>query len=65
MLIIKVENGKIEKALKTLKRKTIKTKQNKRLRANKHFSKPSAVKRLEMQKAIYRQNKSNSDSQNT
>ena len=41
MLIIKVENGKIEKALKTIKRKTIKTKQNKRLRANKHFSKPS------------------------
>lgn len=61
MLIIKVEKGNIEKALRQYKRKTIKTKQMKKLRENQDYTKPSASKRLKMQKAIYLQQKSDAE----
>lgn len=63
MLIIKVEKGNIEKALRQYKRKTIKTKQMKKLRENQDYTKPSALKRLKMQKAIYLQQKSDAENQ--
>lgn len=55
MLIIKVENGNIEKALKTLKRKVISTKQTQELRDRKEFTKPSVEKRQMNNKAKYKQ----------
>ncbi len=58
MLIVKLEKKvNIEKALKQLKSKVIRTKQLKKLRENKHFTKPSAKKRLQKSKAIYLQQK--------
>lgn len=53
MLIINVENGNIEKALKTYKYKVNKTKQTKFLRDQKEFVKPSVTKRKQIQKARY------------
>jgi small subunit ribosomal protein S21 len=61
MLIINVDKGNIEKALKQYKRKTIKTKQMKKVRDEKQYTKPSAVKRLKFQKAIYLQKKSDAE----
>lgn len=61
MLIINVEKGNIEKALKQYKRKTIKTKQMKKLREDQQHTKPSALKRLKFQKAIYLQKKSEAE----
>ncbi len=61
MLIIKVEKGNIEKALRQYKRKTIKTKQMKKLRDNQDYTKPSALKRLKIQKAVYLQKKSDAE----
>ena len=59
MLIVKnVKN--IEKALKQLKSKVIRTKQNKKLYANRYFRKKSEVRRDEMIKAKYVQKKFNS-----
>ena len=57
MLIINVENGNIEKALKTYKYKVNKTKQTKTLRDQKEFVKPSVIKRKQIQKAKYIQHK--------
>ena len=57
MLIIKVDNGNIEKALKTFKYKVNKTKQTKALRDQREFTKPSVLKRKNMQKAKYIQHK--------
>lgn len=57
MLIIKVEKGNIEAALKKLKRKTINTKQNKELRERKEYIKPSVAKRKMKLKAKYKQSK--------
>lgn len=53
MLITKVENGNIEKALKQYKRKVINTKQIKNLRDQQDYTKPSVKKRLKFQKAKY------------
>ena len=54
MLIVKVnKNGGIEKALKELKSKVIKTRQNSNLNYRKEFTKKSVEKRQELQKAIY------------
>lgn len=61
MLIIKVEKGNVEKALRQYKRKTIKTKQMKKLRENQDYTKPSALKRLKIQKAVYLQKKSDAE----
>jgi small subunit ribosomal protein S21 len=56
MLIVKVDNkGNIERALKELKGKVIKTKQNKVLFEKKEFEKNSVKKRKVLQKAEYLQ----------
>jgi len=61
MLIIEIKNGEnIEKALKTLKSKVIKTKQNQKLFDKKEFTKKSVVKRKKLLKAIYIQKKQQS-----
>lgn len=54
MLIINLNNGEnLEKALKTLKSKVIKTKQNQILFDRKEYTKPSIKRRSELLKAIY------------
>lgn len=58
MLIVKVHNQNIEKALKELKNKVIKVKQVKELTKRKTFVKKSDIKREQKRKAIYLQNKS-------
>lgn len=58
MLIVPVNNGEnLEKALKVLKNKVIKTKQNQILLSRKEFSKPSVVSRNSKLKAIYKERK--------
>jgi len=60
MLIIEIKNnGGIEKALKTLKSKVIKTKQQKLLTERKEYTKKSVKERSERLKAIYIQKKKN------
>jgi small subunit ribosomal protein S21 len=60
MLIIEIKNNEnIEKALKTLKSKVIKTKQNQQLMNRKEFTKKSVEKRDQKLKAIYKQRKVN------
>ena len=53
MLYVEVKKGNIEKALKDLKSKVIRTKQNSILFGRKEFTKPSVKKRSEIQKAAY------------
>ena len=53
MLIVQVNNKNIEKSLKELKGKVIKTKQNAILFDLKEFTKPSITKREENKKAVY------------
>lgn len=54
MLIINIKNNEnLEKALKTLKSKVIKTKQNQQLLNRKEYVKPSVTKRKNLLKAIY------------
>lgn len=57
MLIVEVRNMKngLDKALKELKRKTIKTGQIKELRERQQFIKPSVKKRVIKIKAAYKQ----------
>ena len=58
MLIINLKNGdNLEKALKTLKSKVIKTKQNQILFERKEYRKPSVERRSEILKAIYLEKK--------
>ena len=57
MLKIEVKKDGLEKALKTLKSKVIKTKQNQMLFDRKEFNKKSVVKRAKKLKAIYVQKK--------
>ena len=58
MLIIEIgKNENIEKALKTLKSKVMKTKQQKTLFERKEYVKPSVKKRTQKLKAIYTQQK--------
>lgn len=52
MLIVQVDKN-IEKALKTLKSKVIKTKQNQKLNSLKQFQKKSVKKRMLQIKASY------------
>ena len=59
MLIVKVEKGNIEQALKRYKYKTIKVKQVKKLREKNTYNKPSIVRRKQLQKAKYIEQKSN------
>lgn len=64
MLIIKLnKKTSIEKALKQLKSKVIKTKQLRELRDRKQFTKPSAKRRLQKQKAVYLQSLKSKDQQ--
>lgn len=53
MLIVEVKKGNIEKALKDLKGKVIKTKQNSILFGRKEFVKKSVERRAEIKKATY------------
>lgn len=54
MIIVPVKEGEnIEKALKKFKRKFEKTGVVKELRARQQFNKPSVLKRLKMEHAIY------------
>jgi small subunit ribosomal protein S21 len=57
MLKVKVKKGNIEKALKQLKRKYIKTKVARECNERKEFTKKSVKRREEIQKAIYKQKK--------
>lgn len=57
MIIVNVKDGNIERALKEFKRKTIKVKQMQALQEQREFKKASAVKRLQKQKAVYKQQK--------
>ncbi len=54
MIIVPVKDGEnIERALKKFKRKFEKTGVVKELRARQQYDKPSVLKRLKMQHAIY------------
>lgn len=54
MLIIEIKNNEnLEKSLKLLKNKVIKTKQNQILNERKEFEKKSVKKRKKLLKAIY------------
>jgi small subunit ribosomal protein S21 len=53
MLIVHVDKKGIEKSLKELKSKVIKTRQNKKLFERKEFVKKSVKRRQEIQKAAY------------
>lgn len=54
MIIVPVKEGEnIEKALKKFKRKSEKTGVIKEVRNRKQYNKPSVVKRIKMQHAIY------------
>lgn len=57
MLIVNVDNNGIEKALKKLKSKVIKTKQLKTLRERKEFEKNTSKRRKQMALAKYVQRK--------
>jgi small subunit ribosomal protein S21 len=61
MIIVEVKNNdNIEKALKVLKSKVIKTKQNQMLNNRKVYTKDSVKKRMALLKAIYKEKKRNS-----
>ena len=60
MLIVEINKDGIEKALKTLKSKVIKTKQNQILFEKKEFVKKSVVRRAQVLKASYVQKIKNS-----
>lgn len=55
MLIVKVRKNEIEKALKELKSKVIKTRQNTFLNNRKEYKKKSVIKRQILNKAIHRE----------
>ena len=60
MLVVEVKKDGIEKALKTLKSKVIKTKQNQILFERKQFVKKSVIRRAQILKASYVQKVKNS-----
>lgn len=58
MIIIQLKNGEnLDKGLKQLKSKVIKTKQNQELSKRKEYIKKSVLRRTEILKAIYKENK--------
>jgi small subunit ribosomal protein S21 len=61
MLIVTVKKNDIERAIKELKSKVIRTRQNSHLNYRKEFTKKSAERRQTLQKAIYRQKFMNQD----
>jgi small subunit ribosomal protein S21 len=56
MLIVTVKKNDIERALKELKSKVIKTRQNSKLNERREYTKKSVLKRQILKKAEYRQN---------
>lgn len=52
MLIIKVEKGNIEKSLKQMRRKFVKTQAMKDLRNKRYYNKPSQKRREQLEKAV-------------
>ena len=62
MLKVKIENGQsLEKALKVLKGKVIKTKQNEKLRERLQYEKKSVLKRTQKLKSKYVQSQKDKD----
>jgi small subunit ribosomal protein S21 len=61
MLIVQVKKNDIEKALKELKSKVIRTRQNSHLNYRKEYTKKSVEKRQTLQRAIYIQRLKNLD----
>jgi small subunit ribosomal protein S21 len=62
MLKVKIENGQnLEKALKVLKGKVIKTKQNEKLRERLQYEKKSVSKRNQKLKSKYVQSQKDKD----
>jgi len=61
MLIVQVKKNDIERALKELKSKVIRTRQNSHLNNRKEFTKKSVERRQTLQKAIYIQRLKNID----
>jgi small subunit ribosomal protein S21 len=62
MLKVKIENGQnLEKALKVLKGKVIKTKQNEKLRERLQYEKKSVLKRNQKLKSKYVQSQKDKD----
>ena len=62
MLKVKIENGQnLEKALKILKGKVIKTKQNEKLRERLQYEKKSVSKRNQKLKSKYVQSQKDTD----
>ena len=61
MLIIKVQKGNINRALKQFKRKFRNTQVLKELRERKYYTKPSLKRRREMDEAIRRSKKQQND----
>lgn len=62
MIIVPVKDGEnIERALKKFKRKFEKTGVIKELRSRQQYNKPSVLKRLKMEKAIYVQKLRNAE----
>lgn len=62
MLIVQVNNKNIEKSLKELKGKVIKTRMMTELSSRKEFEKKSVKKRQEVKKATYIQKLKSTDS---
>ena len=65
MLIIKVQKGNINRALKQFKRKFRDTKVIKELREKQYYTKPSKKRRVEKDDAIRRLKKQQDDEQRT
>jgi small subunit ribosomal protein S21 len=61
MIIVKVKQGNIERALKKYKSKIIKTRQMREVNKRREHVKKSVLKREEKNKAIYRENKKRED----
>ena len=56
-MIVKVQKGKIEQAIKQMRRKVISTKVIQKVREKKEYTKKSVKRRNEINKAIYVQHK--------
>jgi small subunit ribosomal protein S21 len=63
MIIVKVNEGGLERALKQLKKKYIASGVVKELRARQEYVKPSVANRMKRQKAVYRQKFINTEEQ--
>ena len=63
MIIVKVNEGGLERALKQLKKKYIASGVIKELRARQEYVKPSVTNRMKRQKAVYRQKFINTEEQ--